>query len=112
MSYGKKVKVQRRVFSIAFKKEVVRQVMTQGIVIAEFGKSVGLNESVLRRWIKQFGSNTGLTSIATDSANLADYSAAALEIEKQKSWIIQNELDKKKVIDVLFNLNQKLDDQK
>ncbi len=46
----------RRKFGSEFKREAVRQAMQPGNAVATVAQDLGVHESVLRRWIKEFGS--------------------------------------------------------
>lgn len=47
--------VNRRVFPEAFKREVVDRVATSGLSFGAVARELGLHETVLRRWMMQFG---------------------------------------------------------
>ena len=47
--------VKRRVFSEAFKREAVDRVATSGLSAGAVAIELGLHETVLRRWMMQFG---------------------------------------------------------
>ena len=44
---------QRRSFTTEFKREAAELVTQQGYTIIEASRSLGIGESVLRRWVKQ-----------------------------------------------------------
>lgn len=46
----------RRKFGAEFKREAVRQAMQPGNAVATVAQDLDVHESVLRRWIKEFGS--------------------------------------------------------
>ena len=45
----------RRKFGAEFKREAVRQALQPGNAVATVAQDLGVHESVLRRWIKEFG---------------------------------------------------------
>ena len=45
---------ERRVFSAAFKRDIVRSIVEQGAKISCVARAYGINENVLRRWKRQF----------------------------------------------------------
>jgi len=47
--------VTRRVFPEAFKREAVDRVTTSGLSAGAVARELGLHETVLRRWMMQFG---------------------------------------------------------
>lgn len=47
--------VKRRVFPEAFKREAVDRVTTSGLSASKVAQELGLHETVLRRWMTQFG---------------------------------------------------------
>ena len=106
MAGGKKMVVTRRKFSDAFKAEVGRQALLSGIVVAEFGRSIGIHESLLRRWIKESGLGTRL------AAQLPADAVVALEIEAQKARLAQSQLEQKLLINVLTRFNHQNNHQK
>lgn len=46
---------QRRVFPESFKREAVDRVASSGLSAGAVAKELGLHETVLRRWMTQFG---------------------------------------------------------
>lgn len=46
--------IERRVFSAAFKRDIVRSIVEQGAKISCVARAYGINENVLRRWKRQF----------------------------------------------------------
>ena len=46
----------RRKFGAEFKREAVRQALQPGNAIATVAQDLGVHESVLRRWLKEYGS--------------------------------------------------------
>src|SRR6478736_4355859 len=49
--------MQRRKFSREFKTEAVKLVRERGVSVAQAGRDLGVHENVLRKWVKEFGSN-------------------------------------------------------
>jgi len=49
--------MERRRFSREFKVEAVRLVRERGISVAQAGRDLDVHENVLRKWVKEFGSN-------------------------------------------------------
>ena len=54
----------RRKFGAKFKREAVRQAPQRGNAVVKVAQDRGVNESVLRRWVKELGS--GAAGKATD----------------------------------------------
>jgi transposase len=44
----------RRIFPEAFKREAIDRVATSGLSVGKVAAELGLHETVLRRWVKQF----------------------------------------------------------
>ena len=51
--------VQRRIFPEAFKREAVARVSTSGLPPWKVASELGLHETVLRRWMRQFTASAG-----------------------------------------------------
>jgi transposase len=49
--------MQRRKFSREFKIEAVKLVRERGVSVAQAGRGLGVHENVLRKWVKEFGSD-------------------------------------------------------
>lgn len=49
--------MQRRKFSREFKVEAVKLVLERGVSVAQAGRDLGLHENLLRKWVKEFGSD-------------------------------------------------------
>ena len=47
--------VKRRIFPESFKRETVDRVATSGLSAGAMARELGLHETVLRRWMMQFG---------------------------------------------------------
>ncbi len=62
---------QRRVFPESFKREAVDRVASSGLSASAVAKELGLHETVLRRWMTQFGTQ------ATGSARRPNTQAPA-----------------------------------
>ena len=45
---------RRRVFPEAFKREAVERVLASGLPVVRVAEELGLHETVLRRWIRQY----------------------------------------------------------
>lgn len=51
--------IKRRAFPESFKREAVDRVATSGLSAGSVARELGLHETVLRRWMTQFGTATG-----------------------------------------------------
>jgi transposase len=49
--------MKRRKFSREFKIEAVKLVRERGVSVAQAGRDLDLHENVLRKWVKEFGSD-------------------------------------------------------
>ena len=49
--------MQRRKFSREFKIEAVKLVRERGVSVAQAGRDLDVHENVLRKWVKEFGSD-------------------------------------------------------
>jgi transposase len=49
--------MKRRKFSREFKIEAVKLVKERGVSVAQAGRDLDVHENVLRKWIKEFGSD-------------------------------------------------------
>src|SRR5882757_10109696 len=49
--------MQRRKFSREYKIEAIKLVRERGVSVAQAGRDLGIHENVLRKWIKEFGSD-------------------------------------------------------
>ena len=49
--------MQRRKFSREFKIEAVKLVRERGVSVAQASRDLGIHENVLRKWVKEFGSD-------------------------------------------------------
>ena len=50
--------MQRRKFSREFKVEAVKLVRERGVSAAQAGRDLDVHENVLRKWVKEFGSDS------------------------------------------------------
>jgi transposase len=55
-------KKQRRYFPDEFKRQAVERVETRGLPLFEVAAELGVHESQLRRWARQFGQTGALTT--------------------------------------------------
>jgi transposase len=51
------VVMSRRKFSREFKIEAVKLIRERGVSVAQAGRDLGIHENVLRKWVKEFGSD-------------------------------------------------------
>jgi transposase len=49
--------MQRRKFAREFKIEAVKLVRERGVSVAQAGGELGVHENVLRKWVKEFGTD-------------------------------------------------------
>ncbi|MBB4373479.1 transposase [Bradyrhizobium sp. cir1] len=49
--------MKRRRFSRKFKIEAVKLVRERGVSVAQAGRDLDVHENVLRKWVKEFGSD-------------------------------------------------------
>ncbi len=56
------MKRQRRSFSAEFKREAAQLVIDQGYSVSEASRSLGVGETVLRRWVQQLQGEQGGTT--------------------------------------------------
>ena len=49
--------MKRRKFSREFKVEAVKLVRERGVSVAQAGRDLDVHENVLRKWVKEFGSD-------------------------------------------------------
>ena len=55
---------QRRVFPESFKREAVDRVSSSGLSAGRVAQELGLHETVLRRWMMQFGTQAAGSSMS------------------------------------------------
>ena len=51
--------MQRRQFTREFKVEAVKLVRERGVSVAQAARDLDVHENVLRKWVKEFGSDPG-----------------------------------------------------
>jgi transposase len=72
--------VKRRIFPEAFKREAVDRLASSGLSAGAVATELGLHETVLRRWLKQFGTRaTGTSRRAIPQATSASPSDLVAE---------------------------------
>ena len=70
--------MKRRKFSREFKIEAVKLVRERGVSVAQAGRDLDVHENVLRKWVKEFGSDPVQASRSRpDEAGAAGDRAAA-----------------------------------
>jgi transposase len=75
--------VKRRVFPEAFKREAVDRVRSSGLSAGAVARELGLHETVLRRWMMQFGAQaTGAAWRPTTQAPAPSPSDLAAEVAR------------------------------
>jgi transposase len=79
----------RRKFGSEFKREAVRQAMQPGNAVATVAQDLGVHESVLRRWIKEFGSGP-----ADKASERPLKNAQAQEIERLKRELARVKMER------------------
>ena len=47
----------RRIFSVEFKREAAQLVTVRGVSVAQASKDLDVHATVLRRWVREFGSS-------------------------------------------------------
>ena len=74
---------QRRVFPESFKREAVDRVANSGLTPSAVARELGLHETVLRRWMTQFGMQaTGTSRRSTTQASSPSPSDLAAELAR------------------------------
>ena len=74
---------QRRVFPESFKREAVDRVTHSGLTPGAVARELGLHETVLRRWMTQFGMQaTGTSRRSTTQASSPSPSDMAAELAR------------------------------
>jgi transposase len=81
---------QRRTFSPEFKQQAACLVVDQGYSYMEASRSVGIGESVLRRWVRQLESERqGITpqskAMTPDQQRIQELEARIERLEREKS---------------------------
>jgi len=74
----------RRKFGAEFKCEAVRQALQPGNAVATVAQDLGVHESVLRRWLKKYGSGPADKAAARSVKN-----AQTQEIERLKRELVR-----------------------
>ncbi len=91
--------VHRRVFPEVFKREAVAQVLSSGLPPLKVASELGLHETVLRRWMRQFFPATGTATVAQPvTPSVADLAAGNSRLRRKNdrlrmkreilSWIL------------------------
>lgn len=80
---------QRRSFTTEFKREAAELVTQQGYTIIEASRSLGIGESVLRRWVKQLRQErVGITpqskALTPEQQKIKELEARIDRLEREK----------------------------
>ena len=75
---------QRRIFPEAFKREAVARASTSGRPPSKVAAELGLHETVLRRWMRQFNVSSGPAPTAQQRAQPVSASVADLAAENSR----------------------------
>ena len=78
----KKAEAQRREYTREFKFDAVNLVKAQNMKVSEVARNLGINENILRRWIREtegFSSSTAFPG----KGNIPEPQARVGELEKQ-----------------------------
>ena len=94
--------VKRRVFPEAFKREAVERVASSGLSAGAVAAELGLHETVLRRWMTQFGTQAMGTSRRSipqvASASPSDLAAENARLRRENDRLrMEREILKKTV---------------
>lgn len=81
---------QRRTFSTEFKHEAASLVLDQGYSFTEAGKSLGVGETALRRWVDQLkGERGGATpkakALTSEQQRIQELEARINRLEREKA---------------------------
>lgn len=76
--------VHRRIFPEAFKREAVARVASSGLAPSKVASELGLHETVLRRWMRQFTISPGTAATAQQRAQPGSVSVADLASENSR----------------------------
>lgn len=93
----------RRIFPETFKREAVERVLTSGLSASEVASELGLHETVLRRWMRQFTVSTATGPSAQQRAppsahSVADLAAENSRLRRENDWLrMEREILKKTV---------------
>ena len=79
----------RRKFGQEFKREAVRQALQPGNAVTTVAQDLGVHESVLRRWIKEYGSGP-----ADKAADRPLKNAQSQEIERLKRELARVKMER------------------
>ena len=79
----------RKKFGAEFKREAVRQAMQPGNAVATVAQDLDVHESVLRRWIKEFGSGP-----AGKASERPQKNEQSQEIERLKRELAQVKMER------------------
>ena len=77
-------KKKRRYFPEEFKRQAVERVETSGLPLFEVAVELGVHESQLRRWARQFGQTGALTAHRRPSREIPGPSPADLVAENAR----------------------------
>jgi transposase len=77
----------RRVFPESFKREAVDRVASSGLSAGAVARELGLHETVLRRWLMRYGTQTagpaGRTSTQTPAPSPSDLAAENARLRRE-----------------------------
>jgi transposase len=81
---------QRRSFSTEFKSEAASLVVNQGYTISEASRSLGVGETVIRRWVRQLGQErSGITpkskALTPEQQKIQELEARINRLEREKA---------------------------
>ncbi|KGB99383.1 transposase [Burkholderia sp. MSMB1826] len=76
---------QRRSFSPEFKQQAASLVLDQGYNFSEASRSVGVGETVLRRWVRQFQMERQGKAITPDQQRIQELEARIERLEREKA---------------------------
>ena len=75
----------RRNFGTEFKREAVRQALQPGNAVATVAQDLGVHESVLRRWLKEYGS--GPADKATERPLKNAQTQEIERLKRELTWV-------------------------
>ena len=75
---------QRRIFPEGFKREAVARVGASGLAPSKVASELGLHETVLRRWMRQFTVSSGTAPAAQQRTQSVGPSLADLAAENSR----------------------------
>ena len=76
---------KRRHFPESFKRQVVERVLDSGLPIVRVAEELGLHETLLRRWMKQFSEPSPVRRPATRAPSPADLAAENARLKRELS---------------------------